>query len=266
MLRTISVNVSNTTGTQTSAGRMPLQPLEFYFLCYVVCLLPSSALTLLVGQQEGHPACKTLSGGVLPWLSVWSEVQTCIWPSWCHSLSLALVKSRLVLPLCYRLTQVVPDKGPLNVCVCVCCLSAAVRLRPRRTDWRQEERRKKKDPPAAVERVRWKDVSRTGVLHFKKCGILKHPYRTVRIVFSVYTPTQLSIRLIFLLCLGPGPSKDRFQNMFMAQIPFLLPNLQCQSNGVYSLYIFLYIICYCVVSVCLYLFINLTSSASTRPR
>jgi len=39
-----------------------------------------SALTLLVGRQEGHPACKKLSGGVLVWLSVWSEVQTCIWP------------------------------------------------------------------------------------------------------------------------------------------------------------------------------------------
>jgi len=43
-----------------------------------------SALTLLVGRQEGHPACKKLSG------RVW-----------------------------YRLTWVVPDKGPLNVCVCV---------------------------------------------------------------------------------------------------------------------------------------------------
>jgi len=40
-----------------------------------------SALTLLVGRQEGHPACKKLSGGVLEWLSVCSEVQTCIWPS-----------------------------------------------------------------------------------------------------------------------------------------------------------------------------------------
>jgi len=39
------------------------------------------ALTLLVGWQEGHPACKKLSGEVLAWLSVWSEVQTCIWPS-----------------------------------------------------------------------------------------------------------------------------------------------------------------------------------------
>jgi len=38
-----------------------------------------SALTLLVGRQEGHPACKKhKSGGVLVWLFVWSEVQTCI--------------------------------------------------------------------------------------------------------------------------------------------------------------------------------------------
>jgi len=40
-----------------------------------------SALTLLVARQEGHPACKKLSGGMLVWLSVWSKVQTCIQPS-----------------------------------------------------------------------------------------------------------------------------------------------------------------------------------------
>jgi len=40
-----------------------------------------SAVTLLVGRQEGHPAGKKQSGGVLAWLSVWSEVQTCIWSS-----------------------------------------------------------------------------------------------------------------------------------------------------------------------------------------
>jgi len=40
-----------------------------------------SASTLLVGRQEGHPDCKKLSGGVLEWLSVWSEMQTWIWPS-----------------------------------------------------------------------------------------------------------------------------------------------------------------------------------------
>ena len=45
-----------------------------------------------------HLACKKLSVGVLVWLSVWNEVQTCIRPSWCHChlLSLASVKSRLV--------------------------------------------------------------------------------------------------------------------------------------------------------------------------
>ena len=77
-----------------------------------------SALTLLAGRQEKHPACKKQSGGVLAWLSVWSEVQTCIWPSWCHchSLSLAPGKSRLVLPFWYRLTQVVLEKRPLNGC------------------------------------------------------------------------------------------------------------------------------------------------------
>ena len=80
-----------------------------------------SALMLLVGWQEGHPACKKLSGRVLAWLSVWSEVQTCIWPSWCHchSLSLASVKSRLVLAFRYWLIQVVPEKGMLNVSLSV---------------------------------------------------------------------------------------------------------------------------------------------------
>jgi len=55
------------------------------------------------------------------WCAVCSEVQTCIWPSWCHchSLSLASVKSRLVLPFWYRLTWVVLERGPLNGCVYV---------------------------------------------------------------------------------------------------------------------------------------------------
>ena len=39
-------------------------------VCVCVC-----ALTLLIGRQEGHPACKIkLSGRVLAWLSVWSKV------------------------------------------------------------------------------------------------------------------------------------------------------------------------------------------------
>jgi len=43
-----------------------------------------SALTLLVWQQEGYPAGKKLSSGMLVWSSVWSKVQICILPSWCH--------------------------------------------------------------------------------------------------------------------------------------------------------------------------------------
>ena len=44
------------------------------------------------------------------------------WLPVCHSLSLASVKSRLVLPFWYRLTRVVLDKGSINECmyVCVC--------------------------------------------------------------------------------------------------------------------------------------------------
>jgi len=47
---------------------------------------------------------------------------TCIWPSGCHchSLSLASVKFRSVLPFWYWLTRVVPEKGLLNGCVWVC--------------------------------------------------------------------------------------------------------------------------------------------------
>jgi len=51
------------------------------FIFYVCIFCAFSALMLLVGRQEGHPVCKKLSGGVLAWLSVWSEVHTCICPS-----------------------------------------------------------------------------------------------------------------------------------------------------------------------------------------
>jgi len=40
-----------------------------------------SALTLLVGWQEGYLACKKLSGAVPAQLSVWVVMQICICPS-----------------------------------------------------------------------------------------------------------------------------------------------------------------------------------------
>jgi len=48
---------------------------------YAPFMLAFSALTLLVGQQKGHLACKKLIGGVLVWLSAWGEVHICIWSS-----------------------------------------------------------------------------------------------------------------------------------------------------------------------------------------
>ena len=96
-----------------------------------VCLLlmPSVLWCCWLGGRKGIRPVKKLSGGVLAWLSVWSEMHTCIRPSWCHchSLSLASVKSRLVLPFWYQLTQVVQDKELLKgyVCVCQCSCNAA---------------------------------------------------------------------------------------------------------------------------------------------
>ena len=46
-------------------------------ICLLLLLLFTfSALMLLVGRQEGHPACKKLNGEMLAWLPVWSKVQT----------------------------------------------------------------------------------------------------------------------------------------------------------------------------------------------
>jgi len=111
-----------------------------FIKCYHI-YFTFSALTLLVGRQEGHPVSKKLSGGVLAWLSVWSEVQTCICPSWCHchSLSLASVKSRLLLPFWYQLTWVVPEKGPLNGCVCVCVRARVCVLSYIHCEWEKDD-------------------------------------------------------------------------------------------------------------------------------
>ena len=95
---------------------------KLYFNC-ITDAFAFSALMLLVGRQEGNPACKKLSGWVLTWLSVWSKVQTCIWPSWCHchSLSLASVKSRLVFTFLVPAHLGSPGKRAVKrVCVCVC--------------------------------------------------------------------------------------------------------------------------------------------------
>ena len=88
-----------------------------------------SALTLLVGRQEGHPARKNLSDEVLAWLSVWSEMQRLAYgpADATASPSSLLQKSQNGLSFGYRPTQAVLEKRPLNDCVCVCvCLCALV--------------------------------------------------------------------------------------------------------------------------------------------
>jgi len=81
-----------------------------------------SASTLLVGRQEGHPARKKTEwwgAGMVIYLERGADLHMAqLMPL--RPLSLASVKSRLVLPFWYWLSQVVPEKGPLNVCVCVC--------------------------------------------------------------------------------------------------------------------------------------------------
>ena len=77
-----------------------------------------------LGDRKGIRPVKN-SGGVVAWLSVWSEMQTCIWPSWCHchSLSLASVKSRLVLPFWYGLPGSPGQRAIKRMCVRVCVYS-----------------------------------------------------------------------------------------------------------------------------------------------
>ena len=107
---------------------MPVKKLASSIFLLSQYIMPSVLWHCWLGGRKGIRPVKKLSCGVLAWLTVWSEMHTCIWPSWClcHSMSLASVKSRLVLPFWYRLTWVVSDKGPLNGYVCVCYASTFV--------------------------------------------------------------------------------------------------------------------------------------------
>jgi len=74
----------------------------------------------LVGRQEGHPACKKLEwwgAGVIICLERGADLHM----AQLMPLPLTVSCFRLVLPFWYRLTWVVPEKGPLNGRVCVFC-------------------------------------------------------------------------------------------------------------------------------------------------
>jgi len=88
-------------------------------VCVCVCVwtkwLPSVLWLCWLGGRKGIRPVKKLSGEVLAWLSVCSEVQTCIWPSWCHCHSCfsRIQISSAFLVLAYSGS---PGKGPLNTC------------------------------------------------------------------------------------------------------------------------------------------------------
>jgi len=95
----------------------------YYSLIYsLLGVLAFNALTLLVGWQEGHPACKNLSGwgaGLVIYLERGADMHVA------QLMPLPLnvsCFSKIQIGFWYRLTRVVPEKGPLNGCLCVCVL------------------------------------------------------------------------------------------------------------------------------------------------
>jgi len=100
--------------------------LQRYIITYTACILvPASLNALDRGSRSDRPRYYLCSPLILTYdldlqltvrasydFQVKNVLLQCISP----------VKSRLVLPSWYWLTRVVPDKGPLNGCVCVCAM------------------------------------------------------------------------------------------------------------------------------------------------
>jgi len=81
-----------------------------------------SALTLLVRQQEGHPACRKLSGAVLAWLPVWNGMPLPLTVSCFSEIQIGftfLVLADLVSPR---------KRAVKRVCVCVSWRQSAIEL------------------------------------------------------------------------------------------------------------------------------------------
>ena len=93
---------------------------------FVSVFVPLVLLTLLVGCQEEHLACKKLNDGLVICQERGADCLHMFQLMPLHPKtpsSLASFKSRLVLPFWYQLTQVVLEKRPLNgysssSCVC----------------------------------------------------------------------------------------------------------------------------------------------------
>ena len=111
--------MADTVCWQQSVCASKLSTTHYRFLSAIS--VPSVLWRCWLGSRKGiRPVINWAVGCWCGYLSG-CEVPTCIRPSWCHchSLSLASVKSRLVLPFSYRPTRIVPEKWPLNGCVYV---------------------------------------------------------------------------------------------------------------------------------------------------
>jgi len=92
---------------------------------------------LLVGRQEGHPPCKTLSGGELAGYLSGARCRL----AYRQLMPLPLTVSCfskirvLFLPFWYWLTWIVPLKGPLNLCACNCRFGRPRKKRKERPSW-----------------------------------------------------------------------------------------------------------------------------------
>ena len=88
----------------------------FLWICRKVFVV-FSALTLLVGWQEGYPDCKKTE-----WRDAGPADATALTVSCFSKIQIGFT----FLVLAHR---VVPDRGPLNGCVCVCCREVFIPVR-----------------------------------------------------------------------------------------------------------------------------------------
>ena len=85
--------------------------------------MPSVLWRCWLGGRKSIRPVKKLSSGVLAWLPVWSEMQACIWPSWCHRHSMSLCFSKIQIGFTFLVPAHLGSPGKRaakRMCVCVC--------------------------------------------------------------------------------------------------------------------------------------------------
>ena len=111
-----------------------------FIVSYIICLYlhylvacAFSALTLLVGRQEGHLACKKLSGEVLAWLSTCLEQGADLHMAQLMPLPLTVsCFSKIQIGFAFLVLAHPGSPGQRAVkcvCVCVCVYTDTLNLR-----------------------------------------------------------------------------------------------------------------------------------------